>query len=114
MGSTMFDQLLRNETGTVRAYWNLFIVAFSVLAIVVLNRIILRVIGLLNDTIESQIVSGIMDLIAVTGLMYVLTTKLDGRDFSWAEIGLSWKPTVFVFFGGGVILGGVLELSLWG
>jgi membrane protease YdiL (CAAX protease family) len=106
----MFDQLLRNETGTVRAYWNLFIVAFSVLAIIVLNRTILRGIGLLNDTTESQIVSGIMDLMAVAGLMYVLTTKLDRRDFSWAEIGLAWKPTVFIFFGGGVILGGVLEL----
>jgi len=72
------------------------------------------VIGLLNDTTDSQIISGIMDLIAVTGLMYVLITKLDGRDFSWAEIGLSWKPTVFIFFGGGVILGGVLELLSFG
>ncbi|MCW3976325.1 MAG: hypothetical protein NWE77_00155, partial [Candidatus Bathyarchaeota archaeon] len=84
------------------------------LTVIVLNRIILRVIGLLNDTTDSQIVAGIMDLIAVTGLMYVLTTKLDGREFSWTEIGLSWKPTVFVFFGGGVILGGVLELFSWG
>ena len=55
-----------------------------------------------------------MDLVAVTGLIYLLTTKLDRRDFSWAEIGLSWKPSVFVFFGGGVILGGVLELCSWG
>jgi len=46
--------------------------------------------------------------------MYILTTKLEGRDFSWADIGLSWKSTVFVFFGGGVILGGVLELFSWG
>jgi membrane protease YdiL (CAAX protease family) len=106
----MFSQLFRNETGAVRTYWRLFIVAFSVLAILVLNRIILRAIGLLNDTTDSQIVSGIMDLVAVTGLIYVLTTKLDRRDFSWAEIGLSWKSSVFVFFGGGVILGGVLEL----
>jgi membrane protease YdiL (CAAX protease family) len=110
----MFGQLLRNKTGTVRTYWKLFIVAFSVLAVIVLNRIILKVIGLLNDTTDSQIVSGIIDLIAVTGLVYVLTTKLDGRDFSWADVGLSWKPTVFVFFGGGVILGGVLELLSWG
>ena len=78
----MFGQLLRNKTGNVGTYWNLFIVAFSVLAVIVLNRIILRVIGLLNDTTGSQIVLGIMDLVAVTGLMYVLTTKLDGRDFS--------------------------------
>jgi membrane protease YdiL (CAAX protease family) len=106
----MFIQLLRNETGTVRAYWNLFIVAFSVLAIIVLNRIILRGIGLLNDTSESQIVLGIMDLIAVAGLIYVLTTKLERRDFSWAGIGLAWKPTLFIFFGVGVLLGGVLEL----
>ncbi|MFB0522424.1 MAG: CPBP family intramembrane glutamic endopeptidase, partial [Candidatus Bathyarchaeia archaeon] len=106
----MFDQQLRNETGTVRAYWTLFIVAFSVLAIIVLNRIILRGIGLLNDTTESQIVSGIMDLMAVAGLVYVLTTKLDRRGFSWAGIGLAGKPTVFIFFSGGVILGGVLEL----
>ena len=70
----MFDQLFRNERGNVRTYWRLFIVAFSVLAVIVLNRIILRVIGLLNDTTDSQIVSGIMDLVAVTGLMYVLTT----------------------------------------
>ena len=69
------------------------------LAVIVLNRIILRGIGLLNDTADSQIVLGLMGLIAVTGLMYVLITKLDGRGFSWAEIGLSWKPTVFVFFG---------------
>jgi membrane protease YdiL (CAAX protease family) len=106
----MFDQLFRNEKRTVRTYWHLFIVTFSVLAVIVLNRIILRAIGLLNDTTDLQIVSGIMDLVAVTGLMYVFTTKLDGREFSWAEIGLSWKPTVFVFFGGGVLLGGVLEL----
>jgi membrane protease YdiL (CAAX protease family) len=106
----MFDQLFRNEKRTVRTYWRLFIVAFSVLVVIVLNRIILRVIGLLNDTTDSRIVLGIMDLVAVTGLMYVLTTKLDRREFSWVEIGLSWKPTVFVFFGGGVILGGVLEL----
>jgi membrane protease YdiL (CAAX protease family) len=106
----MFGQLSRNKTGNIKTYWTLFIVAFSVLAIVVLNRIILRVIGLLNDTTDSQIVAGIMDLVAVTGLIYVLTTNLDRRDFSWAEIGLSWKPSVFVFFGGGVILGGVLEL----
>jgi membrane protease YdiL (CAAX protease family) len=106
----MFCQLLRNETRPVRTFWRLFIVAFSVLAIVVLNRIILWVIGLLNDTTNSQIASGIMDIIAVTGLIYLLTTKLDRRDFSWAEIGLSWKPSVFVFFGAGVILGGVLEL----
>ena len=110
----MFDQLFRNETGTVRTYWKLFIVAFSVLVIIVLNRIILRMIGLLIDTTESQIVSDIMDFIAVTGLIYLLTTKLDQRDFSWAEIGLSWKPTVFVFFGGGVILGGVLEVLSMG
>jgi len=110
----MFGQLLRDKTGTVRPYWRLFIVAFSVLAVIVVNRIILRVMGLLNDTTDSQIVAGIMDLVAVTGLMYVLTTKLDGREFSWAEIGLSWKPTVFVLFGGGVILGGVLELFSWG
>ncbi|MDH5450689.1 MAG: hypothetical protein OEX77_07310, partial [Candidatus Bathyarchaeota archaeon] len=101
----MFVQLLRNETGTVRAYWNLFIVAFSVLAIIVLNRTILRGIGLLNDTSESQIVSSTMDLIAVAGLMYVLTTKLERRDFSWAGIGLAWKPTLFIFFGVGVLLG---------
>jgi membrane protease YdiL (CAAX protease family) len=113
-GSTIFGQLLRNETGTVRTYWRLFIVAFSVLAVIVLNRIILRAIGLLNDTTDSQLVAGIMDLMAVTGLIYVLTTKLDRRDFSWAEIGLSWKPTIFVFFGGGVVLGGVLELLSWG
>jgi membrane protease YdiL (CAAX protease family) len=106
----MFDQLFRNEKRTVRTYWHLLIVTFSVLAVIVLNRIILRAIGLLNDTTDLQIVSGIMDLVAVTGLMYVFTTKLDGREFSWAEIGLSWKPTVFVFFGGGVLLGGVLEL----
>jgi len=106
----MFDQLFRNEKRTVRTYWCLFIVAFSVLLVIVLNRIILIVIGLLNDTTDSRIVLGVMDLVAVTGLMYVLTTKLDGREFSWVEIGLSWKPTVFVFFGGGVILGGVLEL----
>jgi len=106
----MFVQLLRNETGTIRAYWNLFIVAFSVLAIIVLNRTILRGIGLLNDTSESQIVSGTMDLIAVAGLMYVLTTKLERRDFSWAGIGLAWKPTLFIFFGVGVLLGSVLEL----
>jgi hypothetical protein len=80
----MFGQLLRNETGTVRTYWRLFIVAFSVLAIVVLNRIILWVIGQLSDTTNSQIASGIMDIIAVTGLIYLLTTKLDRRDFSWA------------------------------
>ena len=110
----MFGQLLRNKTGNFRTYWNLFIVAFSVLAVIVLNRIILRVIGLPYDTTDSQIVSGIMDLVAVTGLMYVFTIKLDGRDFSWAEIGLSWKPNIFVFFGGGVILGGVLELFSWG
>jgi membrane protease YdiL (CAAX protease family) len=109
----MFVQLTRNKTGTVRAYWRLFIVAFSLLAIIVLNRTILRGIGLLNDTTESQIISGIMDLMAVVGLMYVLTTKLDRRDFSWAEIGLARKPTAFIFFGGGVIVGGVLEfLSL--
>jgi hypothetical protein len=65
----MFGLLLRNETGTVRTYWRLFIVAFSVLAVVVLNRVILRVIGLFNDTADSQIVSGIMDLVAATGLM---------------------------------------------
>ena len=106
----MFGQLLRNKAGNVRAYWRLFIVAFFVLAVIVLNRIILSVIGLLNDTTGSQMVSGIMDLVAVTGLVYLLTTKLDGRDFSWAEIGLSWKPNIFLFFGGGVILGGVLEL----
>jgi len=106
----MFVQLTRNETGTIRAYWRLFIVAFSLLVIIVLNRIILRGIGLLNDTTESQIVSGIMDLLAVAGLMYVLTTKLDRRDFSWAEIGLAWKPAAFIFFGGGVIVGCVLEL----
>ena len=110
----MFGQLLWNKTGNVRTYWKLFIVNFSVLAIIVLNRIILRVIGLLNDTSSSLIFSGIMDLVAVTGLIYVLITKLDGRDFSWAEIGLSWKPTTFVFFGGGVILGGVLEFFSWG
>ena len=109
----MFVQITRNETGTVRAYWRLFIVAFSVLAIIVLNRTILRGIGLLNDTTESQIVSGIMDLMAVAALIYVLTTKLDKRDFSWAEIGLACKPTMFIFFGGGIIVGGVLEfLSL--
>jgi len=51
-----------------------------------------------------------MDLLAVAGLMYVLTTKLDRRDFSWAEIGLAWKPAAFIFFGGGVIVGCVLEL----
>lgn len=106
----MFDQLLRDEAGTVRAYWNLFIVALSMSAIIVLNRVVLRGIGLLNDTAESQIVLGTMDFIAVAGLIYVLTIKLDKRDFSWAEIGLAWKPTVFVFFGGGVILGSVLEL----
>ena len=80
----MFSQLFRNETGAVRTYWRLFIVAFSVLAIVVLNRIILWVIGQLSDTTNSQIASGIMDIIAVTGLIYLLTTKLDRRDFSWA------------------------------
>jgi membrane protease YdiL (CAAX protease family) len=106
----MFDQQLRNETGTVRAYWSLFIVAFSVLALIILNRIILRGVGLLNDTTESQIASGIMDSVAVAGLVYVLITKLDRRDFSWAEIGLAWKPTVFTFFGGGLAIGGVLEL----
>jgi membrane protease YdiL (CAAX protease family) len=106
----MFGQLLRNKMGNIRTYWNLFILTFSVLAIIVLNRIILRVIGLTNDTTDSQIVSGIMDLVAVTGLIYVLTTKLDGRDFRWAEIGLSRKPNILVFFGVGIILGGVLEI----
>jgi membrane protease YdiL (CAAX protease family) len=81
-----------------------------VLTIIVLNRIILRGIGLLNDITESQIASGIMDSVAVAGLVYVRMTKLDRRDFSWAEIGLAWKPTVFTFFGGGLAIGGVLEL----
>jgi len=106
----MFGQLLRNKTGNVRPYWTLFILAFSVLAIIVLNRIILRVIGLINGNTDSQIVLGIMDLVAVTGLIYVLTTKLDGKEFRWAEIGMSWKPNILVFFGVGVILGGVLEV----
>lgn len=104
------DRLLRNETGSVKAYWSLFIVAFSVLALVILNRIILRLIGLLSETTESQMASGVMDLIAVTALMYVLTVKLDRKDFSWAGLGLAWKPTVPLFFVGGVMLGGVLEL----
>jgi membrane protease YdiL (CAAX protease family) len=106
----MVVQLLRDETGTVRAYWRLFIVAFSVLALIILNRLILRGVGLLNDTIESQMASGIMDSMAVAGLVYVLTIKLERRDFSLAEIGLAWKPTVLIFFGGGVIVGGILEL----
>ncbi|MFX1517658.1 MAG: CPBP family intramembrane glutamic endopeptidase [Promethearchaeota archaeon] len=106
----MVVQLFRNETGTVRAYWSLFIVAFSVLALIILNRLILRGVGLLNDTTESQIISNIMDSVAVTGLVYLLTIKLDRKDFSWADIGLAWKPTVFIFFGGGVIVGGILEL----
>ena len=106
----MVVQLLRDETGTVRAYWSLFIVAFSVLALIILNRLILRGVGLLNDTTESQMASGIMDSMAVAGLVYVLTIKLERRDFSWAEIGLAWKPTVFIFFGGGVIVGGIFEL----
>jgi len=106
----MFGKLLRNKTGNVRTYCNMFILAFSVLAIIVLNRIILRVIGLINNTADSQIVLGIMDFVAVTGLIYVLTTKLDRRDFRWAEIGLSWKPNILLFFGVGIILGGVLEI----
>jgi membrane protease YdiL (CAAX protease family) len=106
----MVVKLLRDENGTVRAYWSLFIVAFSVLALIILNRLILRGVGLLNDTTESQMASGIMDSMAVTGLVYLVTTKLDRRDFSWAEIGLAWKPNVFIFFGGGVIVGGILEL----
>ncbi len=106
----MFGQLLRNKTGNVRPYWTLFILVFSVLAVIVLNRIILRVTGLIIDTIDSQIVIGIMDLVAVIGLIYVFTTKLDRRDFRWAEIGLSWKPKILVFFGVGIILGGVLEI----
>ncbi|MBU6996956.1 MAG: CPBP family intramembrane metalloprotease [Theionarchaea archaeon] len=110
----MFGRLLRDETGNVRTYWILFILVFSVLAVIVLNRIILMMIGLLNDTTDSQIISGIMDLVAVIGLIYVLTTKVDGRDFSWANIGLSWNLNLFVFFGGGVILGGFLELLSWG
>jgi membrane protease YdiL (CAAX protease family) len=110
----MPGRILRNETGTVRTYWRLFIVAFSVLAVAILNRIILKVVGLLNDTTDSQMVPNMMDLIAVTALTYVLTTKLDGRDFSWDEIGLSWKPTVLVLFGGGVLLGCVLEFLSWG
>ena len=108
------DRLLRNEMGSVKAYWSLFIVTFSVLALVILNRIILRLIGLLNETIESQMASGVMDLIVVTALMYVLTVKLDRKDFSWTGLGLAWKPTVPIFFAGGVILGGVLELLCWG
>jgi len=107
---TAIDRLLRNEMGTIRAYWSLLIVAFSVLALVILNRTILSLIGLLNETTESQIASGMMDLIVVTALMYVLTTKLDRKDFSWAGLGLAWKPTVPIFFVGGVILGGVMEL----
>jgi membrane protease YdiL (CAAX protease family) len=110
----MFGQLLRDKAGTVRAYWRLFIVAFSVLAVIVLNRVILTVIGLRNGTLSLQLVSGGMDLAAVTGVVYLLTIKLDGRAFRWAEIGLSWNPTVCVAFGGGVVLGGVLELLSWG
>ncbi|KYK25026.1 hypothetical protein AYK25_05695 [Thermoplasmatales archaeon SM1-50] len=106
----MFGQLLRNKTGNVRPYWTLFILVFSVLAVIVLNRIILRVTGLIIDTTDSQIVIGIMDLVAVIGLIYVFTTKLDRRDFRWAEIGLSWKPKILVFFSVGIILGGVLEI----
>ncbi len=110
----MFGKLLRNKTGNVRIYWNLLILVFSVLAILVLNRIILRMIGITNDTTDSQIVLGIMDLVAVLGLIYVLTTKLDKRDFRWADIGLSCKPSILVFFGVGIIIGGVLEIfSLW-
>ena len=109
----MLNQIFRSETGTIRPCWRLFIIAFSVLAIIVLNRIILRVVGLINGTPGLQIVSGVMDLIAVTGWIYTLTTKIDGKNFSWAEIGLSWKPTIIIFFGGGIILGCVLEfLSL--
>ena len=106
----MFGKLLLNKTGNIRTYWNLLILVFSVLAIIVLNRIILRMIGITNDTTESQIVLGIMDLVAVIGLIYVLTIKLDKRDFRWAEIGLSFKPNILVFFGLGIILGGVLEI----
>jgi membrane protease YdiL (CAAX protease family) len=110
----LFGQAIRDRTGNIRPYWRLFIVAFSVLTVIVLNRIILTVIGLLNNTTDSKVVSGVMDLVTITGLVYALTTKLDGKDFSWSEIGLSWKPTVFAFFGGGVILGFVLELLSWG
>ena len=106
----MFDQPSRNKTGNIKTYWTLFIVAFSVLAIIVLNRIILRMIGITNDTTDSQIVLGIMDLVAVIGLIYVLTIKLDKRDFRWAKIGLSCKPNILVFFGVGIIIGGVLEI----
>ncbi len=100
--------------GSVKAYWSLFIVTFSVLALVILNRIILSLIGLLTETTESQMASGVMDLIVVTALMYVIIVKLDRKDFSWTGLGLAWKPTVPIFFVGGVILGGVLELLSWG
>ena len=106
----MFSQLFRNKTGNVRTFWNLFILTFSVLAIIVLNRIILRVVGLTYETTDSQIVLGIMDLITMIGLIYVLITKLDRKDFRWAEIGLSRKPSILIFFVVGVILGCVLEI----
>lgn len=108
------DRLLRNEMGSVKVYWSLFIVTFSVLALVILNRIILSLIGLLNETTESQMASGVMDLIVVTVLMYVIIVKLDRKGFSWTGLGLVWKPTVPIFFVGGIILGGILELLSWG
>jgi hypothetical protein len=88
----MFNQIFRNKTGAVRTYWNLFIVAFSVLGIIVFNRIILRVTGLLTDTTEPQIIPDIMDLIAVTGLIYVLTTRLDQRDFTGLRLACHGNP----------------------
>jgi membrane protease YdiL (CAAX protease family) len=67
-------------------------------------------IGITNDTTDSQIVLGIMNLVAVIGLIYVITIKLNKRDFRWAEIGLSCKPNILVFFGVGIIIGSVLEI----
>jgi len=80
-----------------------------VLVLVILNRIILSLIGLFSEITESRMASGVMDLTAVTALMYVLTVKLDRKDFSWADLGLAWKLTAPLFVAG-VMLGGVLGL----
>ena len=106
----MVAQLFKNETGTIKPYWSLITVSITVLALIIFNRLILSYIGLLNDTIESQIIAGIMDSTTITGLIYALTIKIDKKNFSWTEIGLTWKPTMFIYFGGGIIVGCTLEL----
>lgn len=100
--------IFRNDSGNVRIPWIfiIFILLF-VLVFGATRTILTNVTGvpLSESSLGIQAVVAVFELLVIIILVYLVTAKIEKRDFTWEGIGLQGNLKALIFFVAGIVLG---------